>query len=84
MLLLDEATSSLDSTTERIVMEHLRELRATRIIIAHRLSTIANADQIIVMHDGRVVETGTHAKLVRTGGTYAKLVEDQTFAESAS
>ncbi|MEO8699979.1 MAG: peptidase domain-containing ABC transporter [Kofleriaceae bacterium] len=79
VLLLDEATSSLDATTERVVMEKLRELRATRIIIAHRLSTIVRADQIIVMQDGRVVETGTHAELVRAGGSYAALVSDQTF-----
>lgn len=84
VLLLDEATSSLDSTTERNVMDNLRELRATRIIIAHRLSTIANADQIIVMDDSCVVETGTHDRLLRDGGTYATLVSDQTFTVTTS
>lgn len=79
VLLLDEATSSLDATTERTVMEKLRELRATRIVIAHRLSTIVRADLIVVMQAGAVVETGTHAELVRAGGPYAALVADQTF-----
>ncbi len=84
VLLLDEATSSLDSTTERDVMDHLRELRATRIVIAHRLSTIVNADLIVVMQDGRVVETGKHDHLMRADGPYAKLVGDQTFKEELS
>jgi len=79
VLLLDEATSSLDATTERTVMDNLRGLRATRIIIAHRLSTIVRADQIVVMQDGRIVETGTHRELVRRSGPYAALVADQTF-----
>jgi ATP-binding cassette, subfamily B, bacterial len=84
VLLLDEATSALDATTERTVMENLRALRATRIVIAHRLSTVARADQIIVMQDGRVVETGTHGELVSKAGAYAALVADQTFtAEGA-
>ncbi|MEJ7600403.1 MAG: peptidase domain-containing ABC transporter [Kofleriaceae bacterium] len=84
VLLLDEATSSLDATTERTVMEKLRELRATRIVIAHRLSTIVRADQIVVMQDGRVVEYGTHTELVRKGGAYAALVADQTFGAEMS
>ncbi len=84
VLLLDEATSSLDATTERTVMDHLRELRATRIVIAHRLSTIVRADQIIVMEDGRVVETGRHDELVRRAGPYASLVADQTFKDGTS
>ena len=79
VLLLDEATSSLDATTERSVMDKLRELRATRIVIAHRLSTIVRADQIVVMHDGRIVEHGSHTELVKQGGAYAALVADQTF-----
>jgi ABC-type bacteriocin/lantibiotic exporter with double-glycine peptidase domain len=79
ILLLDEATSSLDATTERAVMESLRKMRATRIIIAHRLSTIVNADTIVVMDDGRVVEVGRHQELLMRGGAYATLVADQTF-----
>jgi len=84
VLLLDEATSSLDATTERNVMDKLRELRATRIVIAHRLSTIVRADQIVVMQDGRVVEVGTHHELVHRGGAYAALVADQTFGADFS
>lgn len=80
VLLLDEATSSLDATTERLVMDNLRQLRATQIVIAHRLSTIVRADLIVVLDDGRIVETGTHATLVARGGRYASLVADQTFA----
>jgi ABC-type bacteriocin/lantibiotic exporter with double-glycine peptidase domain len=84
ILLLDEATSSLDATTERSVMDKLRELRATRIVIAHRLSTIVRADQIIVMQDGKVVEIGAHGELLAKRGAYAALVADQTFAGDPS
>ena len=79
VLLLDEATSALDSTTERHVMDQLRSLRGTRIVIAHRLSTIVSANQIVVMEDGRVVESGTHAELSAKNGAYAALVADQAF-----
>jgi ATP-binding cassette, subfamily B, bacterial len=82
VLVLDEATSSLDATSERAVMESLRDLRATRIIIAHRLSTIVRADLIVVLQDGRCVELGTHDELVRKRGAYAALVADQTFGEA--
>ena len=83
VLVLDEATSSLDATSERVVMETLRGLRATRIIIAHRLSTIVRADLIVVLQDGRCVESGTHDELVRKRGAYAALVADQTFGSEA-
>jgi ATP-binding cassette subfamily B protein len=79
VMVLDEATSSLDATTEKAVMDGLLGLRCTRIIIAHRLSTIVNANRIIVMEQGRVVEVGTHHELMRNEGTYAALVADQTF-----
>jgi ABC-type bacteriocin/lantibiotic exporter with double-glycine peptidase domain len=84
VLVLDEATSSLDATTERQVMDHLIGLRSTRIIIAHRLSTIVNSDLIIVMEDGRVVETGSHDELLNLDGAYAALVADQTFVSHAT
>jgi len=80
VIVLDEATSSLDAATERRVMDCLLGLGCTRIIIAHRLSTIVNADQIVVMDQGRIVEVGSHQQLMRSGGAYAALVADQAAA----
>jgi len=73
ILLLDEATSSLDNINERNVSEKIREMGTTQIIIAHRLSTIIDADMIIVVEDGRIVEKGTHDELIRKKGKYCDL-----------
>ncbi len=75
MLIFDEATSALDSRTERALQEELTKLARNRttLIIAHRLSTVVNADQIIVMDQGRIIERGTHQSLISAGGTYANM-----------
>ncbi len=80
ILLLDEATSALDTVTEKIVQAELQRLRCTRIVIAHRLSTIANADLILVMEGGRVIEQGSHADLLARRGAYTQLVDGQLHA----
>lgn len=77
LLLLDEATSALDVMTERAVEQNLQRLSCTQIVIAHRLSTIRNADIILVLDQGRVVEQGTHQQLLRRHGFYARLIEIQ-------
>jgi ATP-binding cassette, subfamily B, bacterial len=82
LLILDEATSALDSETERRVMRNLEDLRCTRIILAHRLSTIVNADLILVMDAGEIVESGTHNELLSRGQHYARLVAAQLQAEA--
>jgi ATP-binding cassette, subfamily B, bacterial len=75
VLLLDEATSALDAESERMVQDALDRLMKgrTTLIVAHRLATVLTADRIIVMDQGRVVETGTHTELVTQGGLYARL-----------
>jgi len=78
ILLLDEATSDLDAMTESKVMENLAAMKATRVIIAHRLSTVRDADQILVMEDGAIVESGRHLELLALGGAYAGLIAAQT------
>ena len=84
ILILDEATSALDSKSERAIQEALAEVvkHRTTLVIAHRLSTIENADQVIVLEKGRVIESGTHEELLRRGTAYARLYQTQFVSES--
>jgi subfamily B ATP-binding cassette protein MsbA len=79
VLILDEATSALDTESERRIQEALEKLvrNRTTLVIAHRLSTVEQADRIIVMDEGAIVESGTHAELLARGGTYAQLYRMQ-------
>ena len=79
MLILDEATSSIDTRTEQRIQRAFEKLMRgrTSFIVAHRLSTIQNADMILVMNAGNVVEQGTHEELLQKGGFYAKLYNSQ-------
>ena len=79
MLILDEATSSVDTRTEEEIQRAMDKLMAgrTSFIIAHRLSTIKNADLILVMKDGDIIESGNHSELMEKGGFYAELYNSQ-------
>ena len=79
VLILDEATSHLDSRSEALIQEALEKLLVgrTSIVIAHRLSTVRQADQILVIDEGRIVERGTHESLIERGGLYAELYSTQ-------
>ena len=83
IMIFDEATSSLDSGSEQAILQALREVaeRRTTLVIAHRLSTVTDADQIVVLRHGRIVERGTHAQLLAQNGDYAKLWNLQQRAE---
>ena len=80
ILILDEATSALDSATEKLVQSAINKMQKgrTTIIIAHRLSTIKNADRIIVIKDGEIIEQGTHSELIKASSEYLKLTQQQT------
>ena len=81
IMVLDEATSALDTESERLVQVALENMMKNRtsVVIAHRLSTIQNADHIVVMQKGQIVEQGTHMELLQKQGMYKKLVEMQSF-----
>jgi len=80
ILVLDEATSALDSEAEAAIQQNLDQMMQgkTTIAIAHRLSTISAMDRLVIMEDGKIIEEGTHDKLVKSGGLYARLWERQS------
>ena len=82
IMILDEATSSLDSESEKLVQDALENLMKNRtsIIIAHRLSTIQNANLILVMNEGEIIEKGKHDELLELNGVYSKLIKLQSFS----
>lgn len=86
ILILDEATSALDTESERHVQAALDELMRgrTTLVIAHRLSTIENADRIVVLHEGRLCESGRHSELLALNGAYARLHSLQVQAEKSA
>ena len=78
-IFFDEATNALDANNERVIMENLGEFfqGKTVVVVAHRLSTVKNADQIVVLEKGKLVEKGTHAELTKKKGAYYELVRNQ-------
>lgn len=81
IMLLDEATSALDTESEKLVQDALNKLMENRtsLVIAHRLSTIQNADKIVVLDAGKIIESGTHQELIKHKGLYKKLIDMQVF-----
>jgi ATP-binding cassette subfamily B protein len=79
IIIFDEATNSLDANNEKVIVENLTEFfqGKTVIIVAHRLSTVRNADKIVVLDSGRIIETGTHESLIGKKGAYFNLVKNQ-------
>ena len=83
IMLLDEATSALDTESEKLVQEALNNLMKNRtsLVIAHRLSTIQNADTILVLEEGKIIEQGSHAELIAKDGLYKRLIDMQQFTD---
>ena len=83
ILILDDSLSSVDTQTEEMILQNLKQISATRtsIIISHRVSTIRHSDEIIVIDNGRLAERGTHDQLIKNGGIYARMYERQQLEE---
>ena len=83
ILILDDALSAVDTGTEEHILRHLREVRRSRtcVIVAHRVSTVRDADLILVLADGRIVERGSHDALIRADGAYAEMHRRQMLEE---
>lgn len=77
ILVLDEATSALDTVTEKLVLDNLKKLKCTTIFVAHRLSTVRDMDEILVVHNGAIVERGSHEELIKKNGFYASLIRSE-------
>ena len=77
IIFFDEATSALDDQSQALVTDSLKRLDATRIVIAHRLSTVVDADHILVLKRGKVVESGSYPELMALGGVFAELAQRQ-------
>jgi len=85
LLILDDSLSSVDAETEKVILERLQQVLAgrTALLISHRVAAVKNAHQIVVLDEGKVAETGTHAQLLARGGVYAELYRTQLAAQAA-